>query len=453
MLVYMEPIFSILVIDDEPEIINSIKRLFIRKNYSILSAATGEEALQILKIKNVDAVVLDLRLPDIDGLSLLKTIKMMYSSINVLILTGYASIKDAVEATQSGAIDFIEKEYLGEHLPNRIGQLNRIWQLDRENTRLRDEIAKKDRFQELIGNSTSMLSLKDTILRISSTDSSVLVLGETGSGKELVAQGIHHQSPRSEGPFVPVDCAAINNSTFESELFGHSRGAFTGAGTTHDGLIRSSNGGSIFFDEIGELPMNVQAKLLRSIQEKEVRPVGSTKSTPVDFRVIAATNRDLEAEVRQGNFREDLFYRLNAIPLQVPPLRNRNEDVILLFRYFVKKYSVEDTTPFIEESVFDDLLHYDWPGNVRELQNTARHAVAFYQRGMISSADLPDRIKGRLTMKDSGPSSITTMEDQEMKAILQALTEHNGNRRKAAEQLGIGEATIYRKIKKYNIQP
>ncbi|MFW6207815.1 MAG: sigma-54-dependent transcriptional regulator [Spirochaetota bacterium] len=447
----MKERFHILLVDDEPQIISAIKRLCRAADYLIQGVQTGRDALEYLQEHVVHLAILDLRLPDIDGLTLLETIKMRQPEMKILILTGYATIPDAVKATSIGASDFLEKQYLDEHLPLRIEQLYRMWLLDRENARLQRELADKHKTHTLIGNSTAMLSLKETIARVGKTETSVLITGETGTGKELVAQEIHYQSPRNNAAFVAVDCAAINESTFESELFGHVKGAFTGAHAAHDGLMQAAHGGTLFFDEIGELSLNVQAKLLRSVQEREVRPVGSSKTRSVDIRVIAATNRDLEQEVAQGKFREDLYYRLNMITLDVPPLRSRGEDIILLFRFFLRQYLIEDTLPTIDPKVFERLSCYSWPGNVRELQNVAGHVATFAQGAVVSPASLPEKLR---TLPEEPPSAETkpgTMESQERRAIINALEEAGGNRRMAAEKLDIGVATLYRKIKKYNI--
>ncbi|MCF7928665.1 MAG: sigma-54 dependent transcriptional regulator [Spirochaetales bacterium] len=443
--------FKILVVDDDPEVLRTVKRLFRSSQYGIFGVQSGKESLEYLEKNTVHALILDMRLPDIKGINLLETIKMKYFHIDVLILTGYGTIQDAVKATQIGASDFIEKEYLREKLPKRVNQLYRFWQLDRENARLSEQLGFSSKNRALIGNSMVMLSLKESISRVAKTDSSVLIMGETGTGKELVAREIHRQSSRAEKNFIAVDCAAINDSTFESEMFGHVKGAFTGAQASHDGLIRAANGGTLFFDEIGELPPPAQSKLLRSIQEREVRPVGSTKTRTVDVRVLAATNRNLEEEVQNGKFREDLFYRLNVIALQVPPLRKRDEDIILLFRYFLAQFSLADTLPYIENGVFESLGSYSWPGNVRELQNVAGHVIAFCQNNKISRSDLPEKLhRGEFEGMQGTTAPALTLEDQEKKVIEIALESNGGNRRKAAEQLGIGVATLYRKLKKYH---
>ncbi|MCF7913549.1 MAG: sigma-54 dependent transcriptional regulator [Spirochaetaceae bacterium] len=441
--------FHILIVDDETEILSSIKRMFHTSAYVIYGVSTGEDALNFLCTHKVHLVVLDMRLPESDGLSLLEIIKMRQPEIIVLILTGYATVQDAVRATHIGAADFIEKQYLSEHLPKRIEQFHRLWLLDRENERLRQELAEKHKHGTIAGNSTVMLSLKETISRIGKTDTSVLVMGKTGTGKELVAREIHYQSPRASAPFVAVDCAAINESTLESELFGHVKGAFTGAHAVHEGLIPAADGGTLFFDEIGELPIAAQAKLLRSIQEREIRPVGSTKTKAVDIRVVAATNRNLQAEVEQGNFREDLFYRLNVIALEIPPLRKRGDDVILLFRFFLRQFFLKREMPLIDVEVFDILKQYSWPGNVRELQNVAGHVAAFAQGSRITRSDVPAKLLEATEMNNH--SEPVTMEDQERSAILNALALTGGNRRAAAKKLKIGVATLYRKLKKYNI--
>ncbi len=312
-----------------------------------------------------------------DGVNLLKAIRRFDPAVRIIILTGHGSVAEAVRAIKLGAVDFLEKPFSAETLRARVAQLHQIWELEEENRRLKAKMDFRFGFEHLVGNSTAVLRLKEMITRVGPTDATILIQGETGTGKELVARAIHFHSPRSENHFVPVDCAAISETVMESELFGHLKGAFTGAHTSTLGLIRSADRGTLFLDEISEISPAVQVKLLRTIQEKEVRPVGSSRSYRVDVRVFAATNRDLLEAVKHGSFREDLFYRLNVLTVNVPPLRDRKEDIPLLVKYFLNRFStdhsaVRDTSP---EALYC-LENYDWPGNVRELENVIRRAVA-----------------------------------------------------------------------------
>ncbi|HOM30083.1 MAG TPA: sigma-54 dependent transcriptional regulator, partial [Deltaproteobacteria bacterium] len=336
---------------------------------------------------------------------------------------------------------------------SRVGNLYRIWQLKRENERLKQKVEMRFGYESLVGDSTVMLRLKELITKVGPTDASVLVEGETGTGKELVARAIHHQSRRCRGVFVPVDCGAIAQTVIESELFGHVKGAFTGAHTAAKGLIRAADGGTLFFDEVGDLPLPMQVKLLRTIQEREVRPVGSAQSYPVDIRIVAATNKDLSEEVGKGRFREDLLYRIDVVHIRVPPLREHKEDIPLLARHFVMESSrdvsrVRDISPEAVEL----LERYDWPGNIRELANVIRRAAALGRSELIMPEDLPPTIREA----KGSPAGLVRPEgsrlrDYERAAIVNALSLSGGNRKKASRILGIGEATLYRKLARYGL--
>ena len=336
--------FCLLMVDDEPSVLSSLKRVFFEDDYQIHAAGSGEKALDLLRKFPIHAALIDLKMPGMDGLSLLKALRKDYPQVMTIMLTGHGSIQEAVAAVKLGAVDFLEKPYAPEALRTRIAQLHQIWNLREENRQLRSRIEFQFGFDRLVGNSTGTLKLKELISQIGPNDAPVLIQGETGTGKELVARAIHHHSPRSAGNFVPVDCAAISETLIESELFGHVKGAFTGAHMSTLGLVRSADGGTLFLDEVGELSPAIQSKLLRTIQESEVRPVGSNKAFPVDIRILAATNRDLAAEVTGNNFREDLYYRINVVVIEVPPLRKRKEDIALLAKYFLKRFASDLTS-------------------------------------------------------------------------------------------------------------
>jgi len=416
------------------------------------------EALSILERFKVNAALVDLQMPKMDGLTLLTEIKEKYPGIMVIILTGLGGINEAVQAIKLGAVDFLKKPFPSAELRVRVDQLYRIWLLQEENKSLKKEIDFSFGFERLVGNSTAMLKLKEMIAHIGKSDASVLIQGETGTGKELVARAIHFHSPRADSPFVPIDCAAISESIIESELFGHVKGAFTGAHIAAPGLIRSAEDGTVFFDEIGELSPAIQAKMLRTIQEREVRPVGSAKSNPANIRVLAATNRDLEKEVGEGRFREDLFYRLNVVTVQVPPLRKRKEDIALLARYFIQRFKTDfSSIEGISDETLQIMYRHDWPGNIRELENAVIRAIALGKGKEILPIDLPPTLYSETRFSpDSRQSSALTGDSlaaYEQAAINNALQKCNGNRKKAAQILGIGEATLYRKLKIYQVSP
>jgi len=450
-----KPQFSLLMVDDDKETISLLKIIFSKENYRIHTAFSGKEALELSKAERVDAALIDLVMPGMDGLTLLKEIMKDCLQIMVIMLTAYGGVKEAVEAIKSGAVDFVEKPFSHEGLRARVAQLRRIWELREENRQLKEEVEFQFGFDRLVGNSTAILRLKQMIAQVAPGDTSILIQGETGTGKELVAKAIHHHSPRSNNNFVPVDCAAISETVIESELFGHVKGAFTGAHISSLGLIRSAHKGTLFLDEVGELSPAIQVKVLRTIQEREVRPVGSTKSYHVDVRILAATNRNLEQELARGNFREDLFYRLNVVALNVPTLRERSDDIPLLAKYFVKRFW-NDISPVkdISQDVLLRLENYDWPGNIRELENVVRRAVTLGKRETIMCEDLPPNIY----VPPTKPTHITdrpaddSLAAYERAAIQNALAKSGNNRKKAALILGIGDATLYRKIKKYQIK-
>jgi len=447
--------FSLLLTDDDPSILALLRKIFSPEDYHLHTATDGGEALALLKATRIDAALVDWKMPGMDGLDLLKEIRKSYPSIMVVMLTGEGGIDEAVEAIKLGAVDFLTKPFSFEGLRARVRQLCRIWELKEENQKLREKIDFQFGFDRMVGNTTSILKLKQLIIQAGSSNESVLITGETGTGKELVARALHYHSLRSGSHFIPVDCAAISETVIESELFGHVKGAFTGAYISTLGLIRSADKGTLFLDEVGELSTNIQVKLLRTIQEREVRPVGSSKSYPVDIRIVAATKRDLVQEVSRGTFREDLFFRLNVIPVSVPPLRERKEDIPLLAAYFLERLSTDLTqTRKISPEALISMENYHWPGNIRELENTIRRAMALGKTEMILPEHLPPNIYAPPEHLPRGMSIPVneTLESYEEAAIRNALHKSGGNRKKAARILGIGEATLYRKIGKYGIQ-
>jgi DNA-binding NtrC family response regulator len=445
--------FSLMLVDDEPAVLASLKRVFRKAPYKIYTAENGRLALELLQEIKIDAALVDLKMPEMNGLELLEQIRKQWPWVQVVILTGFGGVKEAVAAIQLGAADFLQKPFESETLEARMNQIYHIWYLEQENQRLREKIQFQFGYDQLIGNSTGMLKLKKMIMQVAGSDASVLIQGETGTGKELVARAIHYHSPRSSHPFVPVDCASISETVMGSELFGHVKGAFTGAHESTKGLIRSADKGTLFLDEVGELPLAMQGKLLRAIQEREIRPVGSSQSHHVDVRILAATNRNLEDEVTEGRFRQDLYFRLNVVVLGVPSLASRLEDIPLLARYFIQQFATPvSTVNHLSNEALACLSTYDWPGNVRELENVIRRAVAMGQNQGVMPYDLPENIyNGQPLSADSEELNTDSLIAYEVAAIRNALNKSDGHRKKAARILGIGEATLYRKLSKYQI--
>lgn len=439
--------FNLLLVDDEKKILTSLKRILFDEPFHLYMTQSGQEALSIMKETDIHAALIDLMMPEMDGFSLLRQIKNEYPHIMVMIVTGHGTIRDAVDAIQMGAEDFIEKPFTSERIVNRIHQLRKMWRLDRENRQLKEKMASLFRYDDFIGTSPATLHLKQMISRVGPCNETVLIQGETGTGKEVVAKAIHHHSQRASQPFVIVDCTTIHETMLESELFGHLKGAFTGAHTTGKGLVATADRGTLFLDEIGELPLRIQAKLLRLIQDKEIRPVGADRSTPVDVRIMAATNRNLEQEIKKKSFREDLYYRLTPLPLTVPPLRDRKADLPLLSRHFIQKYQTDFSIPeAISPHAFKVMEAYDWPGNVRELENVIRRILALSPHKVIQPEDLPEPIFH--SVPSQIPNQGDTLEAYERVAIINALKKSENHRKNAAQILGIGEATLYRKIRK-----
>ena len=447
--------FALLLVDDDPRALSALKRLFHKDGYRLVTAASGAEALALTESAPINAALIDYQMPGMDGLELLKRLMQRDPQMQVIMLTGQGNIETAVTAMKDGAADFLEKPFQPEALRARMGQLVQIWRLRSENRRLKNRGDQPAGFHQLIGKAPAMQAVKQTITRAALADATTLIYGETGTGKELVARAIHHHSPRSTQAFVPVDCGAISENLVESELFGHVKGAFTGAHQSAMGLIRSASGGTLFLDEIGELPLSTQAKLLRTLQEKAVRPVGSDRTVAVDIRIVGATHRDLAGEVQSGRFREDLFYRLSVVPIALPPLRARVEDIPLLAAHFAAKFRAGFTSPKpIRDDAMACLMAYPWPGNVRELENVIRRALALGQDETITPADLPETITGSGRGQALAVSSLSddSLAAYEKIAVQNALRKSGGNRKAAARILGIGEATLYRKLKTYQIQ-
>jgi DNA-binding NtrC family response regulator len=442
--------FTLLFVDDDAEILSMLELLFSGEDYHILTAPDAESGLALVEGRSIDAALVDLQLPGMDGISLLKELKRRCPTAQVCMMTGRGGVQDAVAAIRGGAVDFLEKPLAPETLRARVSRMHEIWRLKQENDLLREERQFHFGYDRLVGSSLAMRALKALITRIAATDTSVLILGETGSGKELVARAIHALGARAGRVFVIVDCASLSETLMESEIFGHVKGAFTGADVANPGLVRAAQGGSLFFDEIGELPPHLQAKMLRVLQEHEVRPVGSVTSYPVDARFIAATSRDLAQEVAKKTFREDLYYRLNVLVVRVPPLRERWEDIAMLAQYFMEVFKSDAVIPReISPEALERMESYEWPGNVREMENAIRRALVLGRGERIQAEDLPPEISGERVKASELEGSLAACE---VAAIRNALARSGGKRKLAARILGIGEATLYRKLNEYALR-
>ncbi|HWZ53450.1 MAG TPA: sigma-54 dependent transcriptional regulator [Candidatus Acidoferrales bacterium] len=443
----------VLIVDDENTTRDLCRDIVAESGLRTRTASTTEQALEILEQYPVDIVITDLRVPEIGGIELLKRVRETHSQTPVIVLTQYGTIESAVEATRMGAADYVTKPFHIPELRTKLDRVVRSLELDQENRVLREQLRTRPGFAGLIGLSPKMHRVYKLIEKVSQHNYPVLILGESGTGKELVARSIHFSGTRRNKPFAPVDCSALVPTLIESELFGYVKGAFTGANHTKQGLMEAAGNGTLFLDEIGDLPVDLQAKLLRALQEKEIRPVGSTDRVSISVRVIAATNRDLEAAVRQGNFRQDLFFRLNVVQIKLPPLRDRKGDIPLLVNSFLEKFSdTEAPTRTISEDAMTRLMAYDWPGNVRELENAIERAIALGTGPILHVGDLPSNLQygsgERLPQNDE----LLPLDELERRAIMRALRESGGDKLAAARMLRIGKTTLYRKLKQYDAQ-
>jgi two-component system response regulator HydG len=444
---------NLLIVDDDRAIRESCREVAQSLGFNTQVADSAEHAYRLLDGSSTDAVLLDLR-PGANGLNPLHTIKKHRADALVIVVTGYGTVQSAVQAMKDGAYDYVTKPFSMEELRLLLERVAGHLQLKSENRALRETIKSRQGFGNLIGRAPEMEKLYRIIAKAGQSVHPVLILGESGTGKELVAKSIHFAGIFRNKPFIPVDCGSLVPTLIESELFGHVRGAFTGATNPKDGLLAIAEGGTVFLDEIGELPTDLQAKLLRAIQEKEIRPVGSVKRVPINVRILAATNRDLERAVAEGTFRRDLFFRLNVLTLRLPALRERRQDIPLLVAHILERIGRDAGN---EKSISDEalkaLLNYDWPGNVRELENSLERACALSSAHEIQLRDLPTQIYSAPTdlMGVSQPAAngIVPMAELEKQTILNALTQVNGDKMLAARLLGIGKTTLYRKLKEY----
>jgi len=444
---------NILIVDDESTIRETCASVAQQTGMKAVAVATAEEALDVLEHSAVDILLTDLKLPQTNGVELLKLVHDLHPEVAVVVLTQYGTIESAVEVTRLGAVDYVTKPFRIEELRSRLERVARAVELQQENRLLREQLQTRPGFGGLIGVSLKMQRVYKTIEKVSQHEYPVLILGESGTGKELVARSIHYSGPRKDRPFVPVDCSALVPTLIESELFGYVKGAFTGALQAKQGLLEAAQGGTLFLDEIGDMPVDLQAKLLRALQEREVKPVGSTERRHINVRIIAATNRDLETAIRAGTFRQDLYFRLNVVQVKLPALRDRKSDIPLLVTAFLEKFSdPQGPVRTISEDAMRRLIAYDWPGNVRELENAIERAVALVSGPILHVADLPPNLQNPTTERAPEKDEILPLEEMERRAILRTLRETGGDKLSAARMLGIGKTTLYRKLKQYHME-
>jgi DNA-binding NtrC family response regulator len=456
--------YRILVIDDEESIRELLKDFLESKGLDVITASNGSSGLSILKEEKLDLFLLDLMMPGMSGLDVLREADYGKIGIPSIVITAHATVQTAVEAMKLGAFDYITKPFNLEELYIAVNRALDVSKLQKENVRMKKELRKKFGYKKIIGNSAPIQNIIKFIEKIADTDSTVLVTGESGTGKELVAKTIHYHSSRSQKPFIPLNCGAIPKDILESELFGHEKGAFTGAVNARIGRFELANNGTLFLDEIGELAPELQVKLLRVLQEKEFERVGGVKTMKVDVRIIAATNRDLEKGVKEGTFREDLYYRLNVIPLHLPSLRKMKEDIPLFIEYFTREMSKrkKKEAPKISPEALTCMEYYRWPGNVRELENLIERLIILKEGDIVTPDDLPERLREKrqpegLPSREQALSSdgvdLNLMLDEiENNMIVQALEISKGVKSKAASLLGLNRTTLIEKMKKKAIE-
>lgn len=448
---------TILLVDDEDRLADVVSVALEQFGYRVRLAHTGEEALKALDGDPVDLVLTDLRMPGMNGRDLLREIKLRQPSLPVVVMTAYSSVKDAVQVIKEGAFDYVSKPFEIDELEQTLKNALRLHDALADNERLRAELVGRYRFDSLVGSSPAFRDVISSITEVCESRANVLITGESGTGKEVVAHAIHYNSPRKDHPFVAINCAAIPEALLESELFGHVKGAFTGAVANRIGRFGQADHGTLFLDEIGDMPMPIQAKILRVLQERTFEPVGSPQTRTVDVRIIAATNKDLQAAVQQGLFREDLFYRLSVFPIQLPPLRERREDIAALALHFLQTFSTEmgkriqGFTPLALKAMAD----YQWPGNIRELQNCVERAVILTKGDTVTELDLPRHLFTPAPPPSTGPRFPLDLDEElarlERELIITALNRTDGVQVNAAMLLGINERSLWHRIKKYGI--
>ena len=449
---------TILIIDDEKNMRWALEKALRPAGYHTLSAADGSEGLKLAAAENPDLVLLDLRMPGMDGLEVLGKLKEFNPRLPVIMITAHGTMETAIEAMKAGAYDYISKPFDIEEMKLTIAKALEVQALAKEVAHLRSELERKYRFENIIGKSTRMQAVFDLIERVADTPASVIIYGESGTGKELVARAIHYRSSRKNKPYIQVNCAALPETLLESELFGHEKGAFTGAISRKPGRFELADGGTLFLDEIGDISPAVQVKLLRVLQEKSFERVGGVETIKVDIRIIAATNRDLAEAIKEGTFREDLYYRLNVVPIKLPPLRERGEDLPLLIDHFLKRYDPAGRLKGLAPEAAKRMMEYWWPGNVRELENAIERASIIARGDRIGLDDLPQEIvrgegaPARQAAAFQLPEQGISLEDVERDLIRQALERSGGNQTRAAKLLGISRHTLIYRMEKHGLK-
>lgn len=451
--------YTILVIEDEPFQLKNLSEALEKQGYNVLSSESSIKGIKIVQEKAIDLVLTDFKMPEKNGLEVLREVKQINPDISVIVITAYGDVETAVKVMKEGAFDYLTKPIEFEELDIVIKKALERKMLVSENRELRRQLAGKYRFDEIIYEDPKMEEVINTAGRSADSKASILIYGESGTGKELVAKAIHYASPRKDKPLISVNCAALNENLLESELFGHEKGAFTGADRQRKGRFELANGGTIFLDEVGEIPLTTQVKLLRVLQEREFERVGGNETIHVDVRVISATNKDLEDMIKKGLFREDLYYRLNVISIRIPPLRERKSDIPPLVSYFIAKYAKENNKEVesVSKEAMDALIKYNYPGNVRELENALERAVIMARGRVITLDDLPIHIKAsrddsKQNYELKGKTLDEIIENVERQLIADALVRANSNQSRAAEILGISERNLRYKIKKYGMK-
>jgi len=457
----------ILVVDDEPDMVENCARLLGRAGHECLTATDGERAAALLDTERPDLVITDLKMPGLDGMELLRRAQELDPTLPVIVITGFATIESAVAAIKAGAFDYLPKTFSLDQLEVAVDRALRHRRLALENRSLREQLQSTLGLENIVGRSPAMVRVGELVRKAARSEANILIVGESGTGKELIARAVHANSPRAAQPFVPVDCASLPENLLESELFGHEKGAFTGALRSKPGLMELAHRGTLFLDEIAELPLSLQAKLLRALQEKQIRRVGSTHQITVDVRVVSATNRDLREAVRKGEFREELYYRINVIAIELPPLRERRGDIPLLAHTFIRRYG-GGTVTGIDDDALAALEAYPWPGNVRELQNVIERACALTDGPTIRPRDLPEYVvraerpapapgaapgplpaTAGLTLQEARARWLETLESAYLRDLLDR---HGGNVSAAAKAAGIDRKTFHRLIGKYRLR-
>lgn len=449
---------SILIVDDEPHSLFGLSEILAEEGFRTITAESGKEALERLEKDSVNLVITDERMPDLSGMELLSEIKRNGLDIPVILITAYGSVSMAVEALKKGAFYFFEKPIFNnlERFLTIIRQAIKSYEMEKELHLLRKEVSEKYSFPNIVGNHPKMLEIFEIIRKVAQTDTTVLIQGESGTGKDLIAKTIHYNSSRKDKPLITVNCGALTDTLLTSELFGHSKGAFTGAVKDTIGRFQAADGGTVILDEIGEIPLNLQKTLLRVIEEKEFERVGDSRPIKVDVRIISTTNRDLAEEVEKGNFRKDLYFRLSVVPIKIPPLRERVSDIPLLVNYFLKKYSKGKPSIKITPEVMDSLMKFSWPGNIRELANVIQQMIVLCEGKTITLHDLPPQffMRGGIPPSEGGKINLPQIVSEiERKWILTKLEETEWNQEKAAKLLGMTRKMLVNRMNKYHIKP